>query len=174
MSQAHAEQSVPPAFLIAAGILILVTIIASAYVRWTGNGAVMVAPSPAVMAASLRFEDGAGGSVIVHSVPVSSPGTAPEVHRIAPGEDNFIRGTMRTFARDRKRQHVGTDAPFVLTYRADGRLSLDDPSTGRKVDLEAFGPVNSSAFARLLGPAPTTELHKLAHSSASPRVAAPH
>jgi hypothetical protein len=29
-------------------------------------------------------------------------------------------------------------------------LSLDDPSTGRHVDLEVFGPTNAGAFADIL------------------------
>ena len=48
-------------------------------------------------------------------------------------------------------------APFRLTRYADGRLALDDPSTGAHVELRAFGPTNEAAFARLLpAGAPTT------------------
>ena len=30
------------------------------------------------------------------------------------------------------------------------RLTLEDPTTGRKVEMEAFGITNEEAFARLL------------------------
>ena len=39
---------------------------------------------------------------------------------------------------------------MTLTRWADGRLTLNDPSTGHVVALEAFGPDNARAFARLL------------------------
>jgi hypothetical protein len=33
---------------------------------------------------------------------------------------------------------------------ANGTLSLEDPETGRKVPLDAFGPDNAGAFAAIL------------------------
>jgi hypothetical protein len=36
-----------------------------------------------------------------------------------------------------------------LLGRADGRLTLLDPSTQQRIDLEAFGPSNASVFAGL-------------------------
>ena len=38
----------------------------------------------------------------------------------------------------------------MLIGRADGRLTLADPATGARIDLEAFGPTNAGVFARLL------------------------
>jgi hypothetical protein len=32
----------------------------------------------------------------------------------------------------------------------DGRLTLEDPATGRRMDLSAFGPSNAAVFARVL------------------------
>jgi hypothetical protein len=43
-----------------------------------------------------------------------------------------------------------------LIGRADGRLTLRDPSTGRIVDLESFGPTNAGEFAHLLAAARAT------------------
>ena len=64
---------------------------------------------------------------------------------------------MRSLVRERKRQGLGPETPFQLLARADGRLTLLDPSTGRRIDLESFGPTNSAVFQRLLpgaSPAP--------------------
>jgi hypothetical protein len=36
-----------------------------------------------------------------------------------------------------------------LLGRADGRLTLLDPSTQQRIDLEAFGPSNVAVFAGL-------------------------
>jgi putative photosynthetic complex assembly protein len=57
---------------------------------------------------------------------------------------------LRGLVRERRADHVGPTPPFRLTRWADGRLSLDDPSTGRHVDLEVFGPANAGAFADIL------------------------
>ena len=38
----------------------------------------------------------------------------------------------------------------MLTARADGRLTLVDPATSERVDLESFGPTNAAVFAQLL------------------------
>ena len=53
-------------------------------------------------------------------------------------------------ARDRKIHGVGAEQPFMLTRWADRRVTLDDPETGRRLDLAAFGRVNGEAFERLL------------------------
>ena len=69
---------------------------------------------------------------------------------LPPGTNGFIRGVLRGLARDRKLQRIGTEPPFRLTRWVDGRLSLDDPATGRRIELGAFGPTNAAAFAGLL------------------------
>jgi hypothetical protein len=37
----------------------------------------------------------------------------------------------------------------LLIGRTDGRLTLQDPSTGQRIDLESFGPTNAAVFASL-------------------------
>ena len=44
----------------------------------------------------------------------------------------------------------GAEVPFTLTRWADGRLSLDDPTTTRHIDLEVFGPTNTAVFSNLM------------------------
>ena len=56
----------------------------------------------------------------------------------------------RGLARERKRKGLGPELPFELIGRADGRLTLADPGTGRRVDLDSFGPDNSAVFASLM------------------------
>jgi putative photosynthetic complex assembly protein len=67
-----------------------------------------------------------------------------------PGTNGFVRGVLRGLARERRRQGLGSEIPFHLAQRADGRLTLVDPATERVIDLKAFGPTNTQAFARLL------------------------
>jgi putative photosynthetic complex assembly protein len=45
---------------------------------------------------------------------------------------------------------MGSEAPFELIAQADGRLTLHDPATGKRVELESFGPTNAANFSRLL------------------------
>jgi putative photosynthetic complex assembly protein len=66
------------------------------------------------------------------------------------GQAGFLRGTMRGLASARLRAGLTADAPFRLTAWKDGRLTLDDPTDGRHVELEAFGATNEQAFADLL------------------------
>jgi hypothetical protein len=47
-------------------------------------------------------------------------------------------------------REIGPQPPFELAARADGRLTLTDPATGARIDLESFGPTNAGVFARLL------------------------
>jgi putative photosynthetic complex assembly protein len=135
----------PRGALLGAAALVGVALLAALGARVGGLGTTRVPPATAIEIRELRFEDRADGAVLVYRA-----GAAQPVEVIAPGTNGFVRGVMRGFARERKRQAVGSEPPFRLTRWSDGRLSLDDPATGRHVDLEAFGPVNSGAFARML------------------------
>ncbi len=93
----------------------------------------------------LRFEDRADGAVLIYSSPQDRL-----VDTLPPGTNGFVRGVLRGLVRERRADHIGAAPPFRFTRWADGRLSLDDPSTGRHVDLEVFGPANAGAFADIL------------------------
>jgi putative photosynthetic complex assembly protein len=57
---------------------------------------------------------------------------------------------LRGFARDRRAAQLTSADAFILARRADGRLTIEDTSTGRIVDLDGFGPTNRDAFLKLL------------------------
>jgi putative photosynthetic complex assembly protein len=92
----------------------------------------------------LRFVDRPDGGVAV--IDAHSNATLEVLH----GEQGFVRGTLRGLARERKRRGLGADEPLQLIGRADGRLTLMDPATGERIDLESFGPTNAAVFARWL------------------------
>lgn len=100
--------------------------------------------APATQIKQLRFEDRADGSIAVVDYQ-----TKQQVDVII-GEAGFVRGALRTLAQERKRREISSEPPFELIARQDGRLTLSDPSTGRMIDLESFGAMNSQHFARLL------------------------
>ncbi len=72
-----------------------------------------------------------------------------QIYRVAPETNGFMRQTLRGLVRDRRRLGLGDETPFVLTHWNDGRLSLDDPATDRRLELESFGETNAGAFAQL-------------------------
>lgn len=127
-----------------ASLLVMLAIAGTAVVRLTGSTDKAPVAAIAVMH-ELRFEDGADGSILIYDAKHNKL-----IDRAAPGENNFLRGTLRGLARERKRIGVDSKPPFKLISRADGRLMLEDPSTGRYVDLGSFGNTNRETFVRLL------------------------
>ncbi len=149
MNAAPHTQAAPVAFprgpLLAVGALLLCVLLAVTAVRLSGMGAVRVPDAAASQVGSFRFVDASDGAVQVIDAT-----TGRALSRIEPGTNGFLRSTLRGLARERRRQALGADAPFELIGRADGRLTLLDPATGRRVDLESFGPANARVFAQLL------------------------
>ena len=145
MSDPFHHSPMPRAPLLAAAALVLLTIVGAGWSRYTGEGRPTRPDSPATQVRELRFEDRSDGGV---SVVDAKTGLVSQV--LSPGQDGFIRATMRTFARERRRRDIGPEVPFRLSLHTDGRLTLEDPTIERRVDLEAFGPTNAGAFARLL------------------------
>lgn len=123
--------------------LLVLTVAYVALVRLSG-ATIREPDAAAVVVRELRFEDRPDGSVAVIDAR-----TGKVVHAIT-GEAGFARGALRGFARDRRARGLGPEQSFQLIGRADGRLTLLDPATGRIVDLESFGPANAAVFAALL------------------------
>jgi putative photosynthetic complex assembly protein len=98
---------------------------------------------------TLRFEDRPNGDVAV----MDGQSTV-EITRYA-GEQGFVRGILRTLSRERMRRGIGSGPTFELIGHTDGRLTLLDPATGQRINLESFGPTNMASFAKLQ-PAPAS------------------
>jgi putative photosynthetic complex assembly protein len=99
--------------------------------------------APVLWQRALHFEDRPDGSVAV-----LDGGTRLEVSRLQ-GEQGFARGALRMLAHARLRHGLSPEQPFLLTGHANGRLTLSDPATRQRIDLESFGPTNAAVFARL-------------------------
>lgn len=145
MSDPFADHPVPRGPLLAAGSLAVIALIAAAAVRLTGIGATAHAEAPITQERALRFADRTDGGV-----DVLDAASGRSVAVLEPGEGGFVRVTLRSLARDRKRQGIGAQPVFLLQTTADGRLTLEDSATGKRIDLKAFGPTNAGAFARLM------------------------
>lgn len=127
----------PIAALVAAGAVIGVT----AMMR---NHTPSVPPAPVLETRMLRFSDAPQGVVRVETL------DGRVVASYGSGEGSFVRGVLRSFARDRRGADVSPDVPFELTKHTDGRTSLRDTASGQVVVLDAFGSTNASLFASLL------------------------
>jgi len=114
------------------------------------------ADTPVRVERDLRFVEHRSGGVEVSAggIDVIDARTGRKIDELRPGADGFIRATLRGLAQERKRHGLGPEVPFHLALHTDGRLLLVDPALDRIIELEAFGPTNSGAFARLLPAAP--------------------
>ena len=134
------------------GALILVAFALCAAVYGRMHGAGVEAPTAPITAQRiLQFADRPDGAVVVR---LASNGQMLDV---MTGQNGFLRGTLRGFGRTRRAEGIGPTLPLRLTGYADGRLVLYDPSTGRDVELEAFGSDNEAVFVRLLTMAPIAQ-----------------
>jgi putative photosynthetic complex assembly protein len=129
--------------LILIGTVLLASLVGVGIVRWSGTE-IREPDAAAVHTRLLRFEDGEYGAITVID---HVSGRKVEELR---GELGFLRGALRALARERIRAGGTPKEPFEIIARADGRLTLLDPSTGQRLDLESFGPDNAAVFARLL------------------------
>ena len=143
-SREHLDHdAVPSGVLKAIGLLLLASLVAVTAVRLSGVD-IRAPDAAAVETRALRFEDRPDGSIAVIDFDRQQV-----VARIS-GEGGFIRGALRALARERKLRGLDGAQPFLLIARADGRLTLEDPASGQRIDLESFGPLHAGAFARLL------------------------
>lgn len=139
------SQPFPRAPLIAAAILIAATLIGVGIARYTGFDPRVAPPAPSLESRMLSFTPRDDGALVVVDAD-----SQQEVYVLPAGEDGFLRASLRSIARERKRQGIPEAAPYQLIAHRDGHLSLIDPPTGRSFDLGSFGTTNAATFARLL------------------------
>jgi putative photosynthetic complex assembly protein len=133
----------PRVALVVAGVVIALTLGGVGVARWSGfDGRQQDAQTVAQRA--LHFKDQPNGGIAI--VDAKSGATIDTAH----GEQGFLRGTLRAVVRERKLRGLVSNEALQLISRADGRLTLLDPATGSRLDLESFGPTNAAVFARWL------------------------
>jgi putative photosynthetic complex assembly protein len=152
MSHVHHDPTVPRQALIAAAVLLSVTMaltgavsmgwIAKSAVPEAGRAANGVAPAQTRL---LRFADRADGAVVI-----SDAASGAMVKVIPYGEGGFVRATLRRLAKVRRAAGIGQEPPIALIRWANGALSLRDPETGKVAEIHGFGPDHSRSFAEML------------------------
>ena len=142
---APTDYSLPRFALIGGGALVVMSLALALTGRLADIGTVRIPPAPAVAETSLRFVNGADGSVTI-----TDGRDRHLVRHVAPGTDGFIWGAINGLSRGRKLGGVALDAPYDLSRREDGRMILADPATGQSIVLAGFGHGNAAVFAKLL------------------------
>jgi putative photosynthetic complex assembly protein len=137
-------EAAPRSLLIGAALLVAFAFSITMYGRSADMGAVHMPSGQAYQTLLLHFADQDDGGVIITD---ASDGAV--LSKIEPGTNGFMRSMMRGFAHERSRDGIGAEKPFTLTRWSDGTLSVSDETTGRRVDLDAFGPNQTEAFAGL-------------------------
>ena len=145
MSASHTHGQVPRGALFGVAALVALSLGVAGISSITGFNASPAPESTAVSSLPLHFEDLADGGIAVRD---ADSGQVIEV--LAPGTNGFVRGALRGLVRQRRLREHGPAQPFELTRWANGQLSLTDTATGERIFLEAYGPTNRQAFARLM------------------------
>lgn len=148
MSDPFGERPFPRGVLIAVAILLGSIILMIAIARITGYDPEQIPLTAVSESRDLRFESRDDGTLAVRDL-----ANDDIVRVLEPTEGGFIRGVLRTMARERMLHRADADGPFQVARRADGHITLEDPGTGILLRLRAFGVDNEGAFAELL-PAP--------------------
>lgn len=144
-ARGHDEIIVPRLVVRAVAALMAFSLVAAVWGRQTGQGTLMTAPAPAVEERRLSFADAADGALVV-----TDALSGQVVALLSTGQDGFIRGVLRGLSRGRAVNRIEGGDVYVLTRWDDGRLSITDPASGERFDLNAFGKDNLRAFAQLL------------------------
>jgi putative photosynthetic complex assembly protein len=129
-----------------AGLVFSVLALVSVYV-YTGQPRISIPPEAAITLERTVFLNGemSGAATVL-----DANGTL--IGRLSPQEGGFIAGVGRVLDRERTKHGVALTGPVTIIGRADGRVSIHDPSTGWRADLMGFGQDNARAFVRLLTP----------------------
>ena len=151
VARSTTPDSFPRWVLWTVGFLLLFSLVSVGLVRITGNGPDQLAAA-VLDERLLRFEDRSNGGVAVID------GSTGKLLTTMTGEQGFLRGAIRALVRERASRKLGSEQPFQLIARTDGRLTLFDPATGQRIDLESFGPTNAGVFASFLSMQPSADV----------------
>lgn len=143
MGHAFEQQPFPRGPLIAAASLIALSLVMAFLGSVIGIGRTATEPGTPVGACIVRLVDAPAGGLVVLAA------DGHPIDELPAEQSGFARGVMHGLSRARRLAGVPLDAPIRLTRFTDGRLLLDDPATGQRIELEVFGPTNAETFARL-------------------------
>ena len=140
------ERPIPPAIIVGGGLVMAVSLLAVSSARM-GVAPRQAHPASAV-AAAYDFRVSAPDAAGFETVLSARDGRA--VAPLSDKGDDFLPSLVDKLRQERALKGLHGDASFRLVRFADGRVSLQDPVTGRELNLESFGSVNEANAARLI------------------------
>ena len=128
--------------------MVLLILIAVSVFRFSGMQKSSIPPdAPIVTQASISIQTDQTGAVTVFD---------EDGRMLADWEGDkggFVSGVARVIERERMKIGASLDAPVLIRWRENNRLSIFDPQTEWQADLMGFGADNARAFATLLAKA---------------------
>jgi putative photosynthetic complex assembly protein len=144
-TSADSTIKVPRAPLIGAAVLALLAYSIAISARVFGVGAAVEPVSVPIEERAIRFMAQPDGSLEVMDV-----NTGREIVRLtSDGGNGFLFGALRGITYKRSIARVAPETPFALTRWQNGKITLDDPSTGMHIAVNSFGPTQVASFERL-------------------------
>jgi putative photosynthetic complex assembly protein len=135
----------PKAFLRAAVAMAVFTLVVATLAARFGIGKAADTYGTPVAQRALHFTDAPDGGILVTDAATGTLAVA-----MPSGTNGFIRGALRALAAGRRRAGYSPSAPFLLTAWDDGRLTIEDPTTGERIAVSSFGPTQVKSFLALL------------------------
>jgi len=146
--KAPPDRELVPRVMARAMLALVLSVLAIVSLYVMGNGPLIATPPQAAVTVErqISIEANMSGAATIRDA------EGQVVSRLTPEEGGFVSGVGRVLERERTKYRVPLDGPVIITGRADGRVSIHDPSTGWRADLMGFGQDNAHAFVRLLTP----------------------
>lgn len=135
---------VPRGPLIGAFLLVVLVFGVAIQARVAGRTASEEPLAAVAVQRNVRFDVRPDGMISVYDV-----GEDREIVRLSPEKNGFIFGMLRGIKQKRDVAHTDPGTPFRITRWQDGRMTLDDPSTGMHVAVSSFGPTQVESFKQL-------------------------
>jgi len=139
------DLSPPKPLLYAIFAMVLITIAIVGTYRLLGlqpDGAITAEATHSIEVRLIEHDSGDVDVILVE--------TGEVIAAIPEDDSGFLRGMIRSLGRQRTISQVSLEAPYRLSRRKDGTLTLDDPLTDESIALRAYGPDNRKQVATLL------------------------
>lgn len=144
MSAHNDEIGMPKGALLAAASVVLFALAIATTARLTGIGVSKTPEAPVAQSRELRFSETEDGRLLVFE-----PGGTSPVGVLGRDHHGFVRVVLKGLARERMLHETDRGSPVRLVSLTDGRRLVEDPTTGRSINLRAFGAGNAEAFTML-------------------------
>jgi putative photosynthetic complex assembly protein len=139
------ERPFPTAALVGAGMLVLTTVAGVGAIQLNKHfyhitDVVELDSGSPIVKRELRFDDlgdGVNAYAGVEIPPLRS-------------SDGFVRAVLNSLNFERTKRDLGGAPVFELVRWSDNRITLQDRTTGKFVDVGEFGPGNKAVFLRFL------------------------